>query len=238
MSETLPLPSSQRVLAFLTALAVALAVFVAGAANAQPAAATSSEASVTQKINSARSARGVHRLSSRSDLIGVARAQARRMASQNRLYHNPRLSRDVKNFRWVGENVGYGPDVAKVHNAFMASPGHKANLLDRDYTEVGVGVVWQGGRVWIAQVFRKPLRATKASAPKASKSKAKASRSAFKTLRYGSTGPAVKKVQRRLGVRPTGWFGPVTKSRVKAFKKRNGLRANGIVGKRAWRRLF
>ena len=227
----LPLPSAQRVLAFLTALAVAVAVLVTGAATAAPAsAATGTEASVTSKINSARSARGAHRLVTRSDLVRVARGQAQRMASRNLLYHNPGLAREVRNFRWVGENVGYGPDVARVHSAFMASPGHKANLLDRDYTEVGVGAVWSGGRVWIAQVFRKPLRATTTSSPSASGS-------SFKLLRYGSTGSAVKKVQMRLGVRATGFFGSVTRSKVKAFQKRKGFRANGIIGKRGWRAL-
>ena len=227
MSDTLPRtmqPSaSQRVVAFLTTLALALAVLVTGAAMAQPAAASGTEAAVTSKINSARSARGAHRLVTRSDLVRVARAQAQRMASRNLLYHNPRLAQEVRNYRWVGENVGYGPDVSRVHNAFMASPGHKSNLLDRDYTEVGVGAVWRGDRVWIAQVFRKPLHALQ------SVNKAK--------LRYGSTGPEVKKVPRALGVRPTGSFGPVTKSRVKAFKKRHGWRANGVVGKRVWRAL-
>jgi len=221
VSETLPLHPPQRIVAFLTTLALTLAVFVTGAVTAHPAGATTTEASVTQKINAARSARGVHRLTTRSDLVAVARAQARRMASSNTLYHNPRLAQEVRNFRWVGENVGYGPDVARVHAAFMASPGHRANILDRDYTEVGVGAVWSNGRVWIAQVFRQPLHTT----------------SSRPTLRYGSTGNAVKLVQRRLGVRPTGWFGPITRSRVKAFQHRHGLNSTGVVGSRTWRAL-
>jgi uncharacterized protein YkwD len=229
VSETLALPS-QRVVAFLTSLALVLAVFVLGAATASPAGATSTELSVTSKINAARSARGVHRLVTQRDLVAVARAQARRMAARNRLYHNPRLAREVRNFRWVGENVGYGPTVARVHGAFMASPGHKSNVLDRDYTQVGVGAVWANGRVWIAQVFRKPLRA-------AAKSASAKRASSHRTLRYGSTGTAVKRVQRRLGVRPTGWFGPVTKSRVKAFQQRKGWRGSGIVGPGTWRAL-
>jgi len=223
VSETVALPS-QRVVAFFTSLALVLAVFVLGAATARPASATSTESSVTSKINAARAARGVHRLVTRADLVAVARAQARRMAARNVLYHNPRLASEVRNFRWVGENVGYGPTVAKVHSAFMGSPGHKANLLDRDYTQVGVGAVWANGRVWIAQVFRKPLRAT-------------ASASSYRMLRYGSTGAAVKRVQRRLGVRQTGWFGPVTKSRVRAFQLRKGWRGTGVVGPGTWRAL-
>jgi len=225
VSDTVALPS-QRVVAFLTSLALVLAVFVLGAATARPASASSTESAVTSKINSARAARGVPRLTTRSDLVAVARGQARRMAARNVLYHNPSLAKQVRNFRWVGENVGYGPSVAQVHDAFMGSPGHKANLLDRDYTEVGVGAIWANGRVWIAQVFRKPLRATSAS-----------SSSSFKNLRYGSTGTRVQKLQRRLGVRATGWYGPVTRAKVRAFQQRKGWAGSGVVGPKTWRAL-
>jgi hypothetical protein len=228
VSDTLPLPSPQRLLAFLTVLALALALLVTGAATASPAGATSTESSVTSKINSARSVRGVHRLRVRSDLVAVARGQARRMAARNTLYHNPNLAREVRNYRWAGENVGYGPNVAAVHNAFMGSPGHKRNLLDRDYTEVGVGAVWRNGRVWIAQVFRKPLRATTRPVTR---------HRAKPVLRYGDSGPAVKRVQRRLGVRPTGYFGPVTRRKVVAFQRSLGWRPTGRVGRPTWRRL-
>ena len=221
----MPLPLSQRSVAFLTTLALALALLITGAAAAKPAGATSSESAVTSKINSVRAARGVHRLVTRSDLVRVARAQAQRMAVANRLYHNPRLARDVRNYRWAGENVGYGPDVAKVHNAFMASPGHKANVLDRDYTEVGVGAVWANGRVWIAEVFRRPLHAAKKRVSKRP------------VLHYGDSGPAVKKIQRRLGVRATGWFGPQTRAKVKRLQHRKGWRTSGIVGRGVWRAL-
>ena len=224
MSETVALPS-QRVIAFFTSLALVVTVFVLGAATARPAGASSTESAVTSKINSARANHGRHRLATRSDLVAVARGQARRMAARNVLYHNPSLAQQVRNYRWVGENVGYGPSVALVHNAFMASSGHKANLLDRDYTEVGVGAVWANGRLWIAEVFRRPLRATTASS------------SSFKNLRYGSTGTRVQRVQRRLGVRPTGWYGPVTQAKVRAFQLRRGWGGTGVVGPTTWRAL-
>jgi uncharacterized protein YkwD len=224
VSDTVALPS-QRAVAFLTSLALVLAAFVLGAATARPAGATTTESAVTSKINSARASRGLPRLTTRSDLVAVARGQAQRMAARNVLYHNPSLAQQVRNFRWVGENVGYGPSVALVHNAFMGSPGHKANLLDRDYTEVGVGAVWANGRVWIAQVFRRPLRATSASA------------SSFRYLKYGSTGTRVQRVQKRLGLRPTGWYGTATRAKVLAFQKRQGWRGSGAVGPRTWRAL-
>lgn len=66
-----------------------------------------------------------------------------------------------------------------------------------------------------------------------------ASASSRPTLRYDSRGQTVRYVQRRLGVHPrSGWFGPITKAAVKRFQRRNGLRASGVFGPRTWRALL
>lgn len=49
-------------------------------------------------------------------------------------------------------------------------------------------------------------------------------------LKNGSTGPEVKNIQEKLGVDPTGNFGPKTEAAVKAWQKANGLKDDGIVG--------
>ncbi len=49
-------------------------------------------------------------------------------------------------------------------------------------------------------------------------------------LRNGSKGPGVKQIQEKLGVVPTGNFGPKTEAAVKAWQKTNGLKDDGIVG--------
>jgi peptidoglycan DL-endopeptidase CwlO len=49
-------------------------------------------------------------------------------------------------------------------------------------------------------------------------------------LKFGSRGPAVAAVQRRLGIVADGIFGPITRAAVRAFQKRNGLVVDGIVG--------
>ena len=45
-------------------------------------------------------------------------------------------------FRGVGENLAWGPtnDAAAI-NAWMASPGHRANILNPNWREMGVGVL-------------------------------------------------------------------------------------------------
>ena len=147
---------SHRVTALLSAVVLAFGVLLTAGAVAAPAQATSVEDIFRAKLNHARTVRHIHRLESRPALVKVAREQARRMAASSTLYHNPTLTTDVRNWRYVGENVGYGPDALTIHRAFMHSPGHRANILDRDYTQVGIGAVVVDGRVWVAEVFRRP----------------------------------------------------------------------------------
>ena len=223
----------RTVAALLTALAVVLTALVTGAATAAPAGATSVEDAFTSRLNQERSSRGIPRLTPRAALVDVARAQARRMAGRSTLYHNPNLTSEVRNWRWVGENVGYGPDALTVHAAFMNSPAHKANILDRDYTEVGIGAVTVDGRVWVAEVFRRPLRVTTSTRTTS------LTRATFShTLRPGSTGAAVQRVQSRLHLRPTGYYGTHTRQAVARFQRGQGWTGRGNVGPRTWSRLF
>lgn len=134
----------------LGALLIALAV-VAGLAT--PAHASAPSDFVT-RINAARASG--HALVVRSDLQAAAQAQAQRMADASDLFHNPNLGGSVRNWSALAENVGYGPDVATIHRAFMQSPGHRHNILNTAYTEVGIGVVVRDHVMWVAEVFRQP----------------------------------------------------------------------------------
>lgn len=75
-------------------------------------------------------------------------------------------------YLWVGENLALGifSDEKDLVDAWMASPGHRANILNSHFEEIGVGVEegeYEGKHVWIAvQEFGKP--ASSCSAPKAS----------------------------------------------------------------------
>jgi peptidoglycan hydrolase-like protein with peptidoglycan-binding domain len=57
------------------------------------------------------------------------------------------------------------------------------------------------------------------------------------TVRYGSRGVDVKVVQRLLGLRPGGTFGPRTRAAVVAWQREHHLRADGVVGYRTWHTL-
>ncbi len=108
-------------------------------------------------INGARAQQGRAALASRADLSRIALRHAQQMARSNSLHHNPGLTRQVTNWNAVAENVGVGGNVSTLHRAFMRSRSHRANILDRQYTEIGVGVAVDArGVLWVAEVFRRP----------------------------------------------------------------------------------
>lgn len=102
-----------------------------------------------------RASRGLGALSDDAELVDVARRQAARMAANKNLHHNPNLQSEVRDWEVLGENVGRGANVAEVHQAFMESETHRAQILEPRYLEVGIGVVWADGELWVAEVFRK-----------------------------------------------------------------------------------
>jgi uncharacterized protein YkwD len=53
----------------------------------------------------------------------------------------------------VGENIAIGQESpAEVVQGWLESKGHKENILDKDYSEVGFGFVTQddGDVIWVA----------------------------------------------------------------------------------------
>ena len=131
------------------------------AISATPAHASATESEFVSRTNSARTSRSLRAYAVRSDLVAVARRQAARMASARRIYHNPNLTSEVSGWRAVGENVGSGSTVSRIHTAFMNSSAHRANILSTSYTEVGIGTARGGdGLIYVSEVFRRPTGTT------------------------------------------------------------------------------
>jgi len=114
------------------------------------------EADVVTATNAERVRAGLVRLAAQSCVDGFAEAQANRMAAEANMYHQAmRPVLDSCHLSRVGENVAYGYDSgAAVTTAWMASPGHRANILTGEFRLIGVGAA-QGadGRWYSAQVF-------------------------------------------------------------------------------------
>jgi uncharacterized protein YkwD len=114
------------------------------------------EADVVTATNHERSTQSLPALTPQACVDSYAEAQAARMASEGRMYHQdlgPILS--GCSLRSVGENVAYGyPDGTTVTAAWMASPGHRANILNASYRSLGVGAAQDSqGRWYACQVF-------------------------------------------------------------------------------------
>lgn len=60
----------------------------------------------------------------------------------------------------------------------------------------------------------------------------------METLKLGSKGDAVKRVQAKVGATQDGDFGPKTDALVKEWQKRNKLTVDGIVGPKTWGKMF
>jgi uncharacterized protein YkwD len=105
--------------------------------------------------NSARSAAGVRSLKWSSSLASYAKNWARKLGDSGDLRHSNFGSLLGTTWSTVGENVAMGHlNPTAMHKAWMASSGHKANIVSADFTHVGTAVwVDASGTTWGVQVF-------------------------------------------------------------------------------------
>jgi len=112
-----------------------------------------SEGSFLSKINASRAASGLAPVSVHSDLVPDARAHSAQMMAAGEIYHTSPLSAVASGWEALAENVGAGPSVDSLHAAFMASSGHRRNILG-DYNYVGIGVSQSdSGQLWVTVIF-------------------------------------------------------------------------------------
>ena len=124
----------------------------------------SEEQYLIDAANAERAKAGRAPLSPHSTLTSVARTKARDMAVNGYFDHiSPTLGspKDMMvaaglNPKYWGENIGMGGSVQSIHQAFMNSSGHRANILSAGFTHMGAGVVRQGGRLYVAEEFMQP----------------------------------------------------------------------------------
>jgi uncharacterized protein YkwD len=109
------------------------------------------------RINASRSAAGLSSVTMVSSWRETSRDHSESMAAAGAISHDGNLSGDADAVSscWskIGENVGVGSSVSTLHDAFMASDGHRRNVLDAGFRYVGIGVEWRGGRLWVTERF-------------------------------------------------------------------------------------
>lgn len=128
-----------------------------------------SAASVVSLTNDERADGGVPALARNSLLDAAAQMKAQDMAAKGYYAHvspeglTPMHWVDQAGYRYliIGENLVVNrTDAGQVVDAFMGSPGHRANILRKDFTEIGVGVangIYKGkDATFTVQIFAAP----------------------------------------------------------------------------------
>ncbi len=135
------------------------------------------EAAFVLRINAERAERGLSTLALDPMLTETARAHSEEMCSADYFDHHsptPGLSSPMDRYLssarqlglpqpeylLVGENIYYCSvcndiyNVDYAHRALMASPGHRANILEPRFAKIGVGVYRSSkGEFWVTEMF-------------------------------------------------------------------------------------
>jgi len=120
------------------------------------------ERELLDKANADRARAGLPPLKMDAGLVRAARAHAAEMAAQKSISHQfsgePSLINRIAavsdlHLEQAGENVAVAANADDAHEALMASPPHRDNLLSPKFNVVGIGVFRQGHVIYVAQDF-------------------------------------------------------------------------------------
>jgi uncharacterized YkwD family protein len=114
---------------------------------------TAEEQEMLNLINQARAQNNAPPLKVDMQVTNVARIKAQDMIDNNYFSHDsPKYGNPFDmlksfgiGFIQAGENIAGNTDVQKAHTSLMNSPGHRENILNPNYTHIGLGIK-NGGR--------------------------------------------------------------------------------------------
>ncbi|MFB0630055.1 CAP domain-containing protein, partial [Streptomyces sp. AB3(2024)] len=113
-------------------------------------------------VNSERAAAGCGPLKEDAQLRSAAQGHSEDMAQRDYFSHtdpdggDPGTRTTAAGYRWstYGENIAKGQQTAQdVMDAWMKSPGHRANILNCSFKDIGVGMRPGAGGPWWTQNF-------------------------------------------------------------------------------------
>lgn len=114
---------------------------------------------VRELVNASRAEAGLPPVTENVVLDLKADRWAQAMRDQCRIWHSNLADGAPEGWRKLGENVGMGGSIDQIHTAYLNSPGHRANILDPVFTQMGTAAVWgecRGMRtVFTVHVFMK-----------------------------------------------------------------------------------
>ena len=168
------------VVAVLATSVFALAAPAATLAWSEGSASSSSEKELVVLTNQSRAAAGLKALKVDSTLTSIARWRSRDMIVRDYFSHDiPGYGKVFKKldsvgycYKVAGENIGWNnyPDdvaTAQIHQMFMGSSGHRANILGKTWDVIGVGSYKgaDGKKVWTV-LFADKCGSTSAATPR------------------------------------------------------------------------
>ncbi|MFL0584588.1 CAP domain-containing protein [Solibacillus silvestris] len=120
------------------------------------------EKQVIDLTNAERAKEGLKPLEMHSPLMEVAQAKSEDMAKNNYFSHTSptygspfdQIKSAGISYRSAGENIAQGQRTPQqVVQAWMESPGHRQNIMNANYTHIGVGFV-ENGYYWTQQFIQ------------------------------------------------------------------------------------
>ena len=123
------------------------------------------KAEVLRIVNQERAKAGCSPLTANSQLANAAQAHSADMAANDYFSHTSRNGDqmadrvDAAGYRWrsLGENIAKGQQTpAAVMQAWMNSSGHRANILNCGFRNIGVGLAYDGNSPVWTQNFGTP----------------------------------------------------------------------------------
>ena len=120
-----------------------------------------SEREFFELVNHERSDQGLPELRWDDALFKAARKHALLMLDLNSMEHQlpgeptlaDRLAAAGARFSYVAENIAIGARPATIHDGWMHSPGHRANILSPRVTAVGIAAVRGNGGLFSVEDF-------------------------------------------------------------------------------------
>ncbi len=113
-------------------------------------------------LNQDRARNGLPSLPEDSALSAAARTKSRDMLDNGYFAHeSPTLGNAAEilsdmgyAYKGVGENIAHHATVEKANAAFLSSPGHRANMMGRQWEKVVIGVAEdENGFVYVTELF-------------------------------------------------------------------------------------
>jgi len=113
-------------------------------------------------VNRARAEHGIKPLQPDLILQSTAMSHSRDMARHGYCAHfNPKGESPLRRLKnhggrgEVAENISCTHSISAAHQGLMESPGHRANILNEDFTHMGIGVARLAKQYYVTQLFQK-----------------------------------------------------------------------------------